>query len=42
MNHWFGCFSGHLLVMFGLATAMYALVSTVTRHGLSLTQPWVT
>jgi hypothetical protein len=28
--------------MSGLATVKYAPVSTVTKHGLSMTQPWVT
>jgi hypothetical protein len=33
MKPGFGCLSGHPAAMSGLATIMYAPVSTVTRHG---------
>jgi hypothetical protein len=39
---WFSSLLGHLAVMLGLATVMYASVLMVTRHSLSLTQPYVT
>jgi hypothetical protein len=42
LNRWFGCLSGYPAAISGLATVTFAPVSTVTRHGESPTEPWVT
>jgi hypothetical protein len=42
LRNWFGYLSGKPAEMSGLATWTYAPVFTITRHGLSSTQPWVT